>query len=69
MSGVSSPRNIISLLKEKERLLGDKHQKEVEILTRMLQKELVSPKTYKTKLTALDYIIEEEKYGLERSKK
>lgn len=58
----------MSLLREKERILSDKHNKEVEVLSIMLQKQLVSPKTYKTKLSALDRIIEEERTGLERSK-
>jgi len=39
------------------------------VLGIMLQKQLVSPKTYKTKLTALDLLIEEERSGLERSKR
>ncbi len=69
ITGIASPRNIMSLLREKEKILGDKHQKEVEVLSIMLQKQLVSPKTFKTKLTALDLLIEEERSGLERSKR
>lgn len=60
--------NLLPLLTEKERLLSSKHQKEVEVLTRMLHRELVSPKTYRSKLSALERIIETEKDSLQRSR-
>lgn len=39
------------------------------VLTRMLHRDLVSPRTYRNKLSALERVIESEKDGLQRSRR
>lgn len=63
-----SSQQLMSLLTQQELLLSSKHQKEVEMLTGLLHRQLVSPRSYRNRLSALERTIELEKDGLSRSK-